>query len=138
MEAAAATAGATTAGPSTEASTPAAPSYDDDSRHYAMPKSTNVLLPPAMHLVSDSSAKGGTAVGTRFHEDCHETDLPSPRLRSSRLYKGKGKDAVPIEKEKKKPLRLLDLPVDILKDIVKEVTHTNDLTSLALCHTLRR
>ncbi|EME78065.1 uncharacterized protein MYCFIDRAFT_95403, partial [Pseudocercospora fijiensis CIRAD86] len=38
------------------------------------------------------------------------------------------------EKEKKKPLRLLDLPVDILKDIIKEVTHTNDLTSLALCH----
>lgn len=33
-----------------------------------------------------------------------------------------------------RPLRLLDLPVDILKDIVKEVTHTNDLTSLALCH----
>jgi hypothetical protein len=28
----------------------------------------------------------------------------------------------------------LDLPVDVLKDIVKEVTHTNDLTSLALCH----
>lgn len=34
----------------------------------------------------------------------------------------------------KKPLGLLDLPVDILKDIVKEVTHTNDLTCLALCH----
>jgi hypothetical protein len=31
-------------------------------------------------------------------------------------------------------LQLLDLPVDVLKDIVKEVTHTNDLTSLALCH----
>ncbi|KAF2717859.1 hypothetical protein K431DRAFT_232190 [Polychaeton citri CBS 116435] len=37
-------------------------------------------------------------------------------------------------REKKRPLHLLDLPVDILKDIVKEVTHTNDLTSLALCH----
>ena len=72
--------------------------------------------------------------GTRFHEDCHETDLPSPRLKSSRMFKGKGKEAVSAEKEQKKPLRLLDLPVDILKDIVKEVTHTNDLTSLALCH----
>lgn len=29
-------------------------------------------------------------------------------------------------------LQLLDLPIDILKEIVKEVTHTNDLTSLAL------
>ncbi|KAJ5662694.1 hypothetical protein N7462_011620 [Penicillium macrosclerotiorum] len=32
----------------------------------------------------------------------------------------------------RKPLRLLELPLDVLKDIVKEVTHTNDLTSLAL------
>lgn len=30
------------------------------------------------------------------------------------------------------PLQLLDLPLDILKDIIKEITHTNDLTSLAL------
>ncbi|KAL8688656.1 MAG: hypothetical protein Q9218_005488 [Villophora microphyllina] len=34
--------------------------------------------------------------------------------------------------DKKECLELLDLPLDILKDIVKEVTHTNDLTSLAL------
>ncbi|KAF7174206.1 hypothetical protein CNMCM5623_006691 [Aspergillus felis] len=32
----------------------------------------------------------------------------------------------------KKPLHLLDLPMDVLQDIIKEVTHTNDLTSLAL------
>lgn len=30
------------------------------------------------------------------------------------------------------PLRLLDLPLDILKMILKEIPHTNDLTSLAL------
>ncbi|KAK4865844.1 hypothetical protein LT330_008937 [Penicillium expansum] len=30
------------------------------------------------------------------------------------------------------PLQLLDLPLDILKEIIKEVTHTTDLTSLAL------
>ncbi|KAH8676007.1 hypothetical protein BX600DRAFT_508193 [Xylariales sp. PMI_506] len=34
-------------------------------------------------------------------------------------------------------LRLLDLPIDILRLIVKEITHTNDLTALALtCSTL--
>ncbi|KAL4791023.1 hypothetical protein BDV19DRAFT_371291 [Aspergillus venezuelensis] len=40
----------------------------------------------------------------------------------------------PIEEipEPPKKLNLLDLPVDILQDIIKEVTHTNDLTSLAL------
>ncbi|KAF1956478.1 F-box domain-containing protein [Byssothecium circinans] len=41
-------------------------------------------------------------------------------------------------KEKAKPrdgpLRLLDLPVDILKEIIHQLPHTNDLTSLALCH----
>lgn len=36
--------------------------------------------------------------------------------------------------EKNGPLRLLDLPVDILKEIVNHITHTNDLTSLALTH----
>ncbi|KAJ5567028.1 hypothetical protein N7535_006334 [Penicillium sp. DV-2018c] len=32
----------------------------------------------------------------------------------------------------RKPLQLLDLPLDVLKEIIKEVTHTTDLTSLAL------
>ncbi|KAJ5815390.1 hypothetical protein N7474_007167 [Penicillium riverlandense] len=32
----------------------------------------------------------------------------------------------------RKPLHLLELPLDVLKDIIKEVTHTSDLTSLAL------
>ncbi|KAL4817302.1 hypothetical protein BDW67DRAFT_160210 [Aspergillus spinulosporus] len=39
---------------------------------------------------------------------------------------------VPETKEPAKRLNLLDLPVDLLQDIIKEVTHTNDLTSLAL------
>ncbi|KAK1143335.1 hypothetical protein N8T08_006862 [Aspergillus melleus] len=44
-------------------------------------------------------------------------------------------DEKPVEV--KRPLLLLDLPMDILQEIVKEVTHTNDLTSLALtCSTL--
>ncbi|KAK4542398.1 hypothetical protein LTR36_006855 [Oleoguttula mirabilis] len=127
------------AGPSNEAATTTAPAaYEDDSRHFAItasqvPKAAMSALPlPAPGAVVD--VKDMKSIGTRFHEDCHETDLPSPRLRSSRLFKGKGKEAVAVEKEKKKPLRLLELPVDILKDIVKEVTHTNDLTSLALCH----
>ncbi|ORY15862.1 hypothetical protein BCR34DRAFT_507933 [Clohesyomyces aquaticus] len=38
------------------------------------------------------------------------------------------------EKARKGPLKLLDLPVDILKEIIHQLPHTNDLTSLALCH----
>ncbi|KAF2033379.1 F-box domain-containing protein [Setomelanomma holmii] len=46
---------------------------------------------------------------------------------TSRVPKGK-------EKAAKGPLRLLDLPVDILKEIIHQLPHTNDLTSLSLCH----
>ncbi|KAF2685778.1 hypothetical protein K458DRAFT_364808 [Lentithecium fluviatile CBS 122367] len=38
------------------------------------------------------------------------------------------------EKAREHPMRLLDLPVDILKEIIHQLPHTNDLTSLALCH----
>ncbi|KZM22695.1 uncharacterized protein EKO05_0009621 [Ascochyta rabiei] len=39
------------------------------------------------------------------------------------------------EKAAKRPLRLLDLPVDVLREIIHQLPHTNDLTSLSLCHT---
>jgi hypothetical protein len=52
----------------------------------------------------------------------------APPAAASHAPKGKAKAA-------KGPLRLLDLPVDILKDIIHQLPHTNDLTSLSLCHT---
>ncbi|CAK4030738.1 hypothetical protein AC578_5764 [Lecanosticta acicola] len=137
MEAAAVSA-ATVAGPSNEVSTP----YEEDVRHghahfaitaSQVPKPTVSMPPmPTPNHSPEMSVKDLKSSGARFHEDCHDNELPGPRLRSSRMFKGK--EPVTVEREKKKPLRLLDLPVDILKDIVKEVTHTNDLTSLALCH----
>lgn len=144
MESASATAaGPAFPAPSSEVSTPAAYDEDSASRHFAVtasqvPKPTGGPALPAQTLppysTQDGSSKDAKGFGTRFHEDCHEHDLPSPRLRSSRLFKGKAREDISIEKEQKKPLQLLDLPVDILKEIVREVTHTNDLTSLALCH----
>lgn len=132
METAAST-GSVFAGPSNEGS------YDEDtaSRHFAItasqvPKSTGSVMTPAQSPTL-TEARDLKNIGTRFYEECHESDVTSPRLRSSRLFKGKDKDSL-REESQKKPLRLLDLPVDILKDIVKEVTHTNDLTSLAVCH----
>ncbi|KAF1830545.1 F-box domain-containing protein [Decorospora gaudefroyi] len=38
------------------------------------------------------------------------------------------------EKAAKAPLSLLGLPMDILKEIIHQLPHTNDLTSLCLCH----
>jgi hypothetical protein len=51
----------------------------------------------------------------------------------ARLLHGKEKEWSAIA-EKNGPLQLLDLPIDILKEIVNHITHTNDLTSLALTH----
>ena len=140
MESASASSGPFT-GSSSEITTPAASEEDTAARHFAItasqvPKPAGSVMPLAQFSAPTPSVetKDMKSIGTRFHEECRETDVLSPRLRSSRLFMGKGKEALGVEKEEKQPLRLLDLPVDILKDIVKEVTHTNDLTSLALCH----
>ncbi|KAK8236093.1 hypothetical protein IWZ00DRAFT_107517 [Phyllosticta capitalensis] len=69
-------------------------------------------------------------------EDCKErmdSQAQHPREAISKLLNGKEKEWTAIA-EKKGPLRLLDLPVDILKEIINHLPHTNDLTSLALCH----
>ncbi|KLU87358.1 F-box domain-containing protein [Magnaporthiopsis poae ATCC 64411] len=47
----------------------------------------------------------------------------------AKMLKGKAKE---WSSQRENPLTLLELPVDILRLIVKEITHTNDLTSLAL------
>jgi len=74
------------------------------------------------------------------------------RKKFSKFLKGREEEWTAVA-QKKGPLQLLDLPMDVLKEIVKEVrksiyikcitqadysafqvTHTNDLTSLALTH----
>ncbi|KAG0650636.1 hypothetical protein D0Z07_2514 [Hyphodiscus hymeniophilus] len=55
------------------------------------------------------------------------------RTKISNLLKDKEQEWAAVVK-KQGPLQLLDLPLDVLKEIVKEVTHTNDLTALALTH----
>ncbi|KAK4975630.1 hypothetical protein LTR66_010938 [Elasticomyces elasticus] len=102
---------------SSEAGTPAV-SYDDDARHSATPASTEPK--PATMAALLGEPKDFKNVGTRFYEDCHETDALSPRLRLSKLADDKEDEASTPNTERVRPLRLLDLPVDILKDIVKE------------------
>lgn len=53
----------------------------------------------------------------------------------SKLLQGRAKEWSGVA-EKSRPLQLLDLPLDILEAIIKEVTHTNDLTALALTHSI--
>ena len=52
------------------------------------------------------------------HEDASDTAISAPGV--VKRLKSKEED-VAIAIEKKRPLQLLDLPVDILKEIIKEV-----------------
>lgn len=68
----------------------------------------------------------------------HDDQPQKPKARGTHTLLAKhlnGKqqewDAIASQKN---PLRLLDLPVDILQALLRELTHTNDLTSLALTH----
>ncbi|KAF2459352.1 hypothetical protein BDY21DRAFT_189261 [Lineolata rhizophorae] len=92
------------------------------------------------------SPSNGVEEGSEEQSDVPQ-DLPtemtngvgkSAHASLSRLLKGKEKEwsAVTDKKEKKGPLRLLDLPVEILKEIINQLPHSNDLTSLARCHSV--
>ncbi|KAI9810824.1 MAG: hypothetical protein M1827_006031 [Pycnora praestabilis] len=107
----------------------------------SLPEEDNLTVPKLTSMPGPSSdvagfepkpVESGSAVGHSFVEagDGAETDPPSP---ISKFLKGKEKEWNAVA-EKKGPLQLLDLPVDVLKEIIKEVTHTNDLTALALTH----
>ncbi|KAI8939597.1 hypothetical protein NX059_003361 [Plenodomus lindquistii] len=86
-------------------SRPLSPSLDD-AHAMATPRDTDTLRPNAPAASDVGMPRSGdTATGP------------------------KGK-----EKAAKGPLNLLDLPVDILKEIIQQLPHTNDLTSLCLCH----
>ncbi|KAJ5369878.1 uncharacterized protein N7496_005970 [Penicillium cataractarum] len=71
----------------------------------------------------------------RLHFDTPQLDNPSCDHSATRTFTPDAGAPVldsSMAKPERKKLELLDLPLDVLKDIVKEVTHTNDLTSLAL------
>jgi hypothetical protein len=98
---------------------------------------------------SDGSQMGTPDSGE--YDKIEKTTI-DPRTKISSLLKDKEKEWTAVVENRKGPLRLLDLPMDVLKEIVKEVraplsrcrhmltipsfqvTHTNDLTALALTH----
>lgn len=56
-----------------------------------------------------------------------------PKRQVSKLLKGKEREwAQSLDRRER--LQLLDLPTDVLKEIVSQVTNTNDLAALALTH----
>ncbi|KAK7540520.1 uncharacterized protein J3D65DRAFT_237967 [Phyllosticta citribraziliensis] len=104
--------------------------------------------PPASRSAPPSAKPANSSDSAPLHDDDDDADSSSSRQTDcdsmdsqahhsrdaiSKLLNGKEKEWTAIA-EKKGPLRLLDLPVDILKEIINHLPHTNDLTSLALCH----
>ncbi|KAK5248181.1 hypothetical protein LTR16_006547, partial [Cryomyces antarcticus] len=122
--------------PSREAANePANPTLpDEDARQFAF---TETMGAQATKLPAPGTSwakpHNTSMTGLLDEQTDGETTPLSPKTIMSRLLKGKDKEWAAVV-EKKRPLQLLDLPVDVLKEIIKEVTHTNDLTSLALCH----
>ncbi|CAI6338827.1 unnamed protein product [Periconia digitata] len=82
----------------------------------------------ASSYATPDSTESKDEVDSRRHNDSSSVGaMHSSTDTASRQLKGK-------EKARVGPLKLLDLPVDILKEIIQQLPHTNDLTSLALCH----
>ncbi|KAL4970690.1 uncharacterized protein BDV14DRAFT_161710 [Aspergillus stella-maris] len=103
---------------------------------------TSSNLGDTEHLVETLQATGEDAVVTKLpvqnKRTVPTTEPPIPNVVNETVKKSEMPSVkptrAPIEEipEPPKKLNLLDLPIDILQDIIKEVTHTNDLTSLSL------
>ncbi|KAL3424836.1 F-box domain-containing protein [Phlyctema vagabunda] len=83
---------------------------------------TSTNLGPVHHMAEPDMA---------VHQSTEQTNI-DPKAKISNLLKDKEREWSAAVRDR--PLRLLDLPMDVLKEIIKEVTHTNDLTALALTH----
>ncbi|KAI9722663.1 MAG: hypothetical protein M1812_001594 [Candelaria pacifica] len=78
-----------------------------------------------------TSSAGNDATALKAQAKVEDSTLDDDvKNKISRLLKGKEREWTSV-REKEGPLRLLDMPTEILYGIIKEVTHTNDLTSLA-------
>ncbi|KAL0260089.1 hypothetical protein SLS55_005834 [Diplodia seriata] len=104
------------------------PITQDDSVASRPALSSAKLAAPAAHALDHEATPGGQASAEPM-----AADPQRPQEALTKLLNGKAKEWTAIA-EKKGPIQLLDLPVDILKAIIDHLPHTNDLTSLALCH----
>lgn len=82
--------------------------------------------PPTLdQTVKSAASQSQLALFTPSSQpDCSRSDYldgaDRRRAKMAQLLKGKEKDRIPVA-QRKRPLQLLDLPMDVLKDIMKEV-----------------
>ncbi|KAI9871415.1 MAG: hypothetical protein M1830_002936, partial [Pleopsidium flavum] len=99
---------------------------------------TPASIPQDSFILQDGSCPADKSLSTEeggSSNEVKEANMMSSTRKPRIPYHLKGKEKeLAAAVGRRGPLQLLDLPVDILKEIIKEVTHTNDLTSLALAH----
>ncbi|KAH7378803.1 F-box domain-containing protein [Pyrenochaeta sp. MPI-SDFR-AT-0127] len=96
------------------------PTEEDLARSISLPQDdAHTMATQGQVEVESESPAAASIISTPPSGDVLMATVPTP----------KGK-----EKAAKGPLKLLDLPMDILKEIIHQLPHTNDLTSLCLCH----
>lgn len=92
-------------------------------------------ISPYLGSVSSTQGEMGQGVSSPAKENegsyvTQEDDMITQEDKVFRSHKGKETESA-ANVRREGPINLLDLPLDILKDILKEVTHTSDLCSLA-------
>lgn len=99
----------------------ASPPSQVDDRSAPAPKTASALTTGSSSSTSSASANGSLeAVAEPEISEVDGSGIVRKKL--SKLLEGKEQEwTAVVEKQKAGPLRLLDLPMDILKEIVKEV-----------------
>ncbi|KIW00389.1 uncharacterized protein PV09_08098 [Verruconis gallopava] len=120
-------------------STPAAEAHAEDAAPAVLADSPKVLVDLCDHANAPSVHRQSPGAAHDVGAEATTVQRTPPSLLEkaavARSLKGKEKEWTAVA-EKKRPLQLLDLPVDILKEIIEKLPHTNDLTSLSLCHSV--
>ncbi|CAN8098632.1 unnamed protein product [Discula destructiva] len=112
--------------------------YEPPSPSYPYP---DHQLPPDHDLqIEDLDGRDGTSRSPRHISELYAHDVLRKELDQdnsiiSDYLRSKDPDWGTVQ-QRTEPLNLLELPVDVLRLIVKEITHTNDLTSLALTNSI--
>ncbi|RAL63193.1 hypothetical protein DID88_004272 [Monilinia fructigena] len=117
---------------------PPDPQLDDivlqsDELSSSSPRTSTAAQPSENLMLPDRTSGSAMATLSSAPEKLEKAGVDA-RTKISNFLKDKEQEWTAVVEKRNGPLRLLDLPMDVLKEIVKEVTHTNDLTSLALTH----
>jgi hypothetical protein len=106
--------------PSNDPSITSPPSQPDD-RSAPAPKTSSALTTGSSNSASSTSTNATTEAVVE-PEKCEIDGSGIVRKKMAKLLEGKEQEwTAVVEKQKAGPLQLLDLPMDILKEIVKEV-----------------